>query len=91
MSAFDDDALVTPDGGRVRLLRRRRGWSRRALSEAIARASERESGLPSTLTLNQIEGIEEANEPVPFATVRLLAAGLDCEPVQLVRPPEEPA
>lgn len=85
MSAFDDDALVVPDGGRVRLLRRRRGWSRRALVHAVARASERESGLPTTLTLNQLEWIEESDEPVPFATVRLLASGLDCEPVQLVR------
>jgi transcriptional regulator with XRE-family HTH domain len=87
VSVFDDDALVTPDGGRVRLLRHRRGWSRRALVNAIARASERESGRPATLSLNQLEWIEEANEPVPFATVRLLASGLDCEPVELVRAP----
>jgi transcriptional regulator with XRE-family HTH domain len=88
VSAFDDDALVTPDGGRVRLLRHRRGWSRRELAEAIARASERESGTPARLTMNELEGIEETNERVPFATVRLLASGLDCEPVELVRPPE---
>jgi transcriptional regulator with XRE-family HTH domain len=89
VSAFDDDALVVPDGGRVRLLRHRRGWSRRALVHAVARASERESGLPTTLSLNQLEWIEEANEPVPFATVRLIASGLDCEPVELVRPADE--
>jgi hypothetical protein len=53
---------------------------------AVTRASERESGLPTTLSLNQLEWIEEANEPVPFATVRLIASGLDCEPVELVRP-----
>jgi hypothetical protein len=28
------------------------------------------------------------DEPVPFATVQCIAAGLDCEPVELVRPPE---
>ena len=85
MSGFDDDGVVVPDGGRVRLLRHRRGWSRRALALAIAAASERESGLRTTLTINQIEWIEENDEPVPFTTVRLLAAGLDCEPVELVR------
>jgi transcriptional regulator with XRE-family HTH domain len=85
VSSFDDDAVVVPDGGRVRLLRHRRGWSRRALARAIAAASERESGLRTTLTLNQIEWIEEQNEAVPFTTLRLLASGLDCEPVELVR------
>ena len=88
MSAFDDDALVVPDGGRVRLLRHKRGWSRRALVNAVARASERESGLPTTLSMNLLEGIEEANEPVPYETVRRLASGLDVEPVELVRPPD---
>ena len=91
MSAYDDDSLVVPDGGRVRLLRHRRGWSRRALVAAIARASERESGLPTTITLNQLQWIEEADEPVPYALVRRLASGLDCEPVELVRPPEPEA
>lgn len=84
MSVFDDDAPITPDGGRVRLLRHRRGWSRRELIEAVARASERATGLRETLSLNLLAGIEEANEPVPFATLRLVAAGLDCEPVELV-------
>ena len=88
MSVFDDDALVAPDGGRVRLLRHRRGWSRRALVEAIARASERATGLRDTISLNLLGGIEEIDEPVPFATLRLIAAGLDCEPVELVRQPE---
>jgi transcriptional regulator with XRE-family HTH domain len=85
VSVFDDDSVVVPDGGRVRLLRHRRGWSRRALVQAVAKASERESGLSTTVTLNQLEWIEETNEPVPFTTVRLLASGLDCEPVELVR------
>ena len=85
MSRFDDDSVVVPDGGRVRLLRHRLGWSKRALVNAVAKASERESGLPTTVSVNQLEWIEETNEPVPFATVRLLASGLDCEPVELVR------
>jgi transcriptional regulator with XRE-family HTH domain len=89
VSRYDDDSVVVPDGGRVRLLRHRRGWSRRALVNAVALASERESGLPTTLSLNQLGWIEEANEPVVFATMRLLASGLDCEPVELVRLDEE--
>ena len=88
MSAFDDDALVVPDGGRVRLLRHRQGWSRRQLVEAIAAANERATGLRETISLNLLGGIEETDEPVPFATVQRIAAGLDCEPVELVRPPE---
>jgi hypothetical protein len=88
VSAFDDDAFVGPDGGRVRLLRHRRGWSRRELIEAIARANERASGLRETISLSLLGGIEEADEPVPFATLRLIAAGLDCEPVELVRTEE---
>ena len=90
MSAFDDDAVVSPDGGRVRLLRHRRGWSRRELVEAIARASERATGLRDTITLSVLAGIEEMDEPVRYATLRLVATGLDCEPVELVQPPELP-
>ena len=88
MSAFDDAVLVAPDGGRVRLLRHRRGWSRRELVLAVARASERATGLRDTISLNLLGGIEEVDEPVPFGTLRLIAAGLDCEPVELVRAPE---
>lgn len=88
MSAFDDDAIVVPDGGRVRLLRHRHGWSRRELVAAIGRARERASGLRETISLNLLGGIEQSDEPVPFATVQRIAAGLDCEPVELVRPAE---
>jgi hypothetical protein len=86
VSAYDDDALVVPDGGRVRLLRHRRGWSRRALVDAVARASERATGVPTTLSLNLLGGIEETNESIPYATLCRIAAGLECEPVELVRP-----
>jgi len=88
VSPFDNDAVVVPDGGRVRLLRHGRGWSRRALVEAMAAASVRETGMRETISLNLLEWIEEADEPVPYATLCLLASGLDCEPVELVRPTE---
>jgi hypothetical protein len=90
LSAFDDDSLVVPDGTLVRGLRHRRGWSRRALLEAVARASERATGNRKTITLNVLGGIEEMDEPVPYATLRLIAGGLDCEPIELARetPPD---
>jgi len=87
MSLYDDDGLVVPDGGLVRGLRRRRGWSRRDLIEAVAHASERATGQRETLSLNLLGGIEETDEPVPYATLRLLAGGLDCEPIELAREP----
>lgn len=88
MSAYDDDSVVVPDGGLVRGLRHRRGWSRRDLVRAVARASERATGRPETLSLNLLGGIEEMDEPVPYATLRLIASGLDCEPIELAREPE---
>ncbi|MDJ0788240.1 MAG: hypothetical protein QNK05_15640 [Myxococcota bacterium] len=83
--AFEDDDKVTPNGGTVRRLRRDRGWSRRALVKAIADATERESGVRQTLTVNQIEWIEESSERVAYATVCRIAAGLDCNPVELLQ------
>ncbi|MDX1649724.1 MAG: hypothetical protein R3263_07700 [Myxococcota bacterium] len=83
--AFDDDAPVTPDGMAIRGRRRARGWSRRDRVEAIAEASVRASGRRETVTPNELEGMEEACEPVPYATLCHVAAGLDCDPVDLVR------
>jgi len=88
LSAYDDDSIVFPDGNLVRDLRHRRGWSRRDLLEAVARASERATGCRETLTLNVLGGIEEMDEPVSYATLRLIAGGLDCEPVELARETE---
>ena len=83
--SFDDDDPVLPDGGSVRRLRRARGWSRRALSAAIADATERETGLRETITINQIEWIEERDERVPYGVVVRIASGLDCNPVELLQ------
>ena len=82
--SLDDDSGVVPDGTAIRRLRRRRGWSRRAFIEAIADASQRESGLRETISPNLLEGVEEANERIPFATLRRIAAGLDVNPVELL-------
>jgi hypothetical protein len=82
--AFDDETRVTPDGLAIRRMRRERGWSRRACVEAIAEARVRETGLRETITPHLLEHIEESNEPVPYDTVCRIAAGLDCNPMDLV-------
>ena len=84
MSSFDDDAVVTPNGMAIRRMRRREGWSRRAFVQRMADVSVRESGLRKTITVNLLEGIEEANERVPYETLCRVAAGLDADPVGLV-------
>ena len=89
MSAFDDDQEVTPDGTAIRRMRRRQGWSRRAFVRIVADVSFRESGLRETVSINLLEGMEEANEPVPYAVLCRVAAGLDADPVTLVS--ENPA
>lgn len=82
---FDDARPVVPDGLRIRRLRRERGWSRRECVAAIARASERASGRPETLSPERLKHVEETNEPLPYSLLCLVAAGLDCEPTELVR------
>jgi transcriptional regulator with XRE-family HTH domain len=81
---YEEDDTVTPDGLGIRRRRRLLGCSRRAFVEVMARASVRESGRRETITVNLLEGIEETNEPVPYATLCRVAAGLDCDPVELV-------
>jgi hypothetical protein len=75
---------VTPAGLVVRRMRHERGWPPRELIEAISEASLRASGLPETITPNLLAGIEERNEPVPYDTLCLLAAGLGCDPVDIL-------
>ena len=84
MSRFADRARVVPDGGGIHRRRRERGWSQRDLVRAICRAHERATGRHATFNLNLLQHVEEENEPVEYATVVLVAAGLDCDPVELV-------
>ncbi len=92
-TAFDDEReRVLPDGMTIRRRRRQRGWSRRDLVEAIARASEAASGLPDTISPSLLQAIEEENEAVAYRVVCLISSGLDCNPVELLlpeRPPDE--
>ncbi len=81
---MDDDALVKPDGLSVRRRRHERSWSTRECIDAIGRASEVATGLADTITPNLLQGIEEQSERVPYATLRMLARGLDCDPVDIL-------
>ena len=78
------DRLVQPDGLAVRRRRHDHGWSPRELVGAIENAAFNASGLRNTLTPNQIEAIEERAERIPYASLLLLADGLDCDPVDLL-------
>lgn len=82
----DDDrmARVTPAGLVVRRLRHERGWPPRDLIAAIEEASFRSSGQRETITPNLLSGIEERNEPVPYETLCLVAAGLGCDPIDIL-------
>ena len=75
---------VTPAGLVVRRLRHERGWPPRELILAIGEASYRSSGLRETITPNLLAGIEERNEPIPYETLCLVAAGLGCDPVDIL-------
>jgi hypothetical protein len=75
---------VVPVGLVVRRLRHERGWPPRALIDAIGEASFRSTGLRETISPNLLAGIEERNERIPYGTLCLLAAGLDCDPIDLL-------
>jgi DNA-binding Xre family transcriptional regulator len=76
---------VRPNGLSVRRMRHERGWAPRDLIDAIGIASERASGIRETITPNLLIGIEEHDEPIPYATLCLVADGLDCDPAEIRR------
>lgn len=84
MTRFADHARVVPDGLGIRRRRRERGWSQRDLVRAICDAHERATGRRLAFNLNLLHHVEEESEPVDYATVVLVAAGLGCDPVELV-------
>lgn len=83
---MEDDRTrkVVPAGLVVRRLRHQRGWPPRELITAIGEASVRATGLRETITPELLAGIEERNEPVPYDTLCLVAAGLGCDPVDIL-------
>jgi hypothetical protein len=84
VTRFGDRARVVPDGVGIRRRRRERGWSQRDLVRSICDAQERATGKRIAFNLNLLQHVEEENEAVEYATVVLVAAGLDCDPVELV-------
>ncbi len=84
MTRFSDGVRVVPDGSGIRRRRRERGWSQRDLVRSICAAHERATGRRVGFNLNLLHHVEEENEPVDYATLVLVAGGLDCDPVELV-------
>jgi transcriptional regulator with XRE-family HTH domain len=74
----------------VRRLRHEHGWSPRDLVDAIGCASERATGVRETITPNLLRGIEEKSEKIPYATLCLVADGLDCDPSDISSSEPEP-
>lgn len=82
--AGDDEHWVRPDGLSIRRRRHDHSWSKRDLVTAIAEANFRASGLRDTITPNQLQGMEEQNERVPWRLLQWVARGLDCDPVDIL-------
>ena len=82
---FDEDSPVPPNGQMVCRLRHEQGWSPEDLLRAVADANWASTGIRESISPSALAGIEERNERVPYATLCLLAAGLDCDPVSLLR------
>jgi hypothetical protein len=80
----DEKQLVRPDGLSIRRRRHERSWAPRDLVDAIGKASIVATGLRETITPNLLQGIEEQNEPIPYTTLRMVARGLDCDPVDIL-------
>ena len=80
----EDLRQVRPDGLAIRGLRHQRGWSPRDLAAAITTAECRATGRAATIAPRVLLAVEERNAPIPYATLCLIAAGLDCNPVEVV-------
>ncbi len=78
-----EERLVRPRGRAIRMRRTARGWSPRELAAAIVARSLRASGRPEAVAPSLLWSMEEREEPVPYRVLCLVAAGLDCDPVDL--------
>ena len=86
---YDDDGPMAPDGLAVRRRRHERGWSHRQLIDEMEQRHFEATGLRATLTPSLLAGIEERCERVPYETICMLSDALDCDPIDLVKPPDE--
>jgi hypothetical protein len=82
----EQEDRVRPNGQQVRRLRHEQGWSPRDLVAAIAEASERATGIRTSITPSLLSGVEEKWEIIPYETLCLIADGLDCDPVDILEP-----
>jgi len=74
------------------LLRGTVGWMfALLLGTSTALAQERATGLRDTISPTQLTGIEERGERIPWAMLRLVASGLDCDPVDILALEDESA
>jgi hypothetical protein len=89
VAAFEDDALVRPDGLGIRRRRRALGLSRADLVALIERRSREATGRAESVSRNLLRGIEEENERVPYRALVLISLALGCNPVELLQ--DDPA
>jgi hypothetical protein len=83
-TTHDDARLVRPDGLAIRGLRHQRGWSPRDLAGAISEAERVATGRTANVVPRVLHAVEERNAPIAYATLCLIAAGLDCNPVEIL-------
>lgn len=89
MPLDDPFETVRPDGGEVRRRRHENGWPPAELITAIGKARRAATGLVETISPILLQGIEERDETIPYETLCLVADGLGCDPVDILRPPGE--
>ena len=87
----EEGEIVRPDGQSIRRRRHERGWPPHELIMAIAQASLDTSGIRKTNTPNLLLGIEDHNEAIPYETLCLVADGLCCDPVDILKFEDEEA
>lgn len=87
-ASAEDRRLVRPDGLAIRGRRHALGWSLRDLVEAIAAAHERATGVRETIRPAVLSAVEERGVAISYATLQMISAGLDCNPVELLAEPE---
>ena len=61
----------------------------RGLIDAIGEASLNSTGIRKTITPNLLSGIEDHNEAIPYETLCLVADGLRCDPVDILKYDDE--
>ena len=81
--------IVRPDGQAIRRRRTEQGWPPRHLIEAIRRASEDATGIATTISPTLLLSIEDHCEAIPYETLCLVADGLRCDPVDILKIPDE--